>query len=87
MHVCKIFFDNTIRIAYMQHNELIKLGNHIKNLRLKRGLTISALCYRNALEPSTISRIEAGLVEAKYLTLVKVAKAFDIQLAELFDFE
>ena len=71
----------------MQHNELIKLGEHIKSLRLKRGLTISALCYRNALEPSTISRIEAGTVEAKYLTLLKIAKALDIELSELLNFQ
>ena len=42
----------------MQDTELKKLGNHIKTLRKKRKLTISALCYKNGLEPSTISRIE-----------------------------
>lgn len=69
----------------MQHGELLKLGKHIKELRLKRGLTISALCYRNALEPSTISRIEAGIVEAKYLTLLKIAKAFNMEIYELLN--
>ena len=56
----------------MQQEELIKLGNHIKQLRKKKKLTLSALCYRNGLEPSTVSRIEAGIVEAKYLTLLKL---------------
>lgn len=37
---------------------LQKLGNHIKKLRKERKLTISALCYKNGLEPSTISRIK-----------------------------
>ena len=58
----------------MQQEELIKLGNHIKQLRKKKKLTLSALCYRNGLEPSTVSRIEAGIVEAKYLTLLKLAR-------------
>lgn len=71
----------------MQQNELIALGNRIKELRKKRGLTISALCYRNALEPSTISRIEAGIVEAKYLTLLKISKALDIEIYELLNFK
>ena len=34
----------------MQSNELQKLGNHIKKLRKERKLTISTLCYKNALE-------------------------------------
>lgn len=66
----------------MQDDELTKLGKHIKTLRKKRKLTLSALCYRNALEPSTVSRIEAGIVEAKYLTLLKLAKAFNMELCE-----
>ena len=52
----------------MQDIELKKLGNHIRKLRIERKISISALCYKNGLEPSTISRIEKGLVEPKYLT-------------------
>ncbi len=70
----------------MQSNELQKLGNHIKKLRKERKLTISALCYKNGLEPSTISRIEKGLVEPKYLTLLNIAKAFDLSLVEFLNF-
>ena len=65
---------------------LQKLGNHIKKLRKERKLTISALCYKNGLEPSTISRIEKGLVEPKYLTLLNIAKAFNLTLAEFLNF-
>ncbi len=70
----------------MQDKELQKLGNHIKKLRKERKLTISALCYKNGLEPSTISRIEKGLVEPKYLTLLSIAKAFNLSLAEFLNF-
>ena len=77
---------NSIKIACMQDIELIKLGKHITKLRKERKLTISALCYKNGLEPSTISRIEKGLVEPKYLTLVNIAKAFNLTLAEFLNF-
>jgi len=87
LHACKIFFNNTIKIACMQQNELQKLGKYLKNLRKSKKLTLSALCYRNGLEPSTVSRIEAGIVEAKYLTLLKLAKAYDMELCELLKFE
>lgn len=70
----------------MQDIELKKLGNHIKKLRKERKLTISALCYKNGLEPSTISRIEKRLVEPKYLTLLNIAKAFNLTLAEFLNF-
>ncbi len=70
----------------MQDVELKKLGNHIKALRKERKLTISALCYKNGLEPSTISRIEKGLVEPKYLTLLNIANAFNLSLSEFLNF-
>ena len=70
----------------MQDIELKKLGNRIKKLRKEQKLTISALCYKNGLEPSTISRIEKGLVEPKYLTLLNIAKAFDLSLVEFLNF-
>ena len=67
----------------MHDEKLIKLGKHIKNLRKTRKLTLSAVCYGNGLEPSTLSRIEAGIVEAKYLTLLKIAEAFNMPIWEL----
>ncbi len=70
----------------MQDIELKKLGNHIRKLRIERKISISALCYKNGLEPSTISRIEKGLVEPKYLTLLNIAKAFNLTLAEFLNF-
>ena len=72
----------------MQENntELLILGNHVKELRKSRKLTLENLCYKNGLEPSTVARIEKGLVEPKYLTLLKLAKAFKIKLKDLVDF-
>ena len=72
----------------MQENneELFKLGQHIKALRKQRKLTLEALCYRNGLEPSTIIRIEQGIVEPKYLTLLKLADAYKMKLSKLIDF-
>ena len=84
----KILIDYNIIIACMQENneELLKLGQHIKTLRKQRKLTLEALCYRNGLEPSTISRIEQGIVEPKYLTLLKLADAYKMNLSQLLDF-
>ena len=72
----------------MQENrrKLLQLGKHIKSLRKQKKLTLEALCYKNGLEPSTISRIEQGIVEPKYLTLLRLAEAYKIKLSQLVDF-
>lgn len=69
-------------------NKKIKiLGQHIKQLRKSKKTTLSEICYKNGLEPSTLSRIEQGIVEPKYLTLLKIASAFNMSISELLDFE
>lgn len=62
---------------------LKKLGTRIKTLRKSKKLTLCELCYKNGLEPSTLSRIEQAIVEPKYLTLLKIASAFNISISEL----
>ena len=72
----------------MQENneKLFRLGKHIKSLRKQKKLTLEALCYRNGLEPSTISRIEQGIVDPKYLTLLKLADAYKVKISQLLEF-
>ena len=62
------------------------LGIRVRQLRKEKGLTVQNMCYKNCLEPSTLIRIERGLVEPKYLTLFKIAKAFGMTVSELVDF-
>ena len=70
----------------MQDIELMKFVSHIRKLRKEKKLTISALCYKNGLEPSTISRIDKGLVETKFLTLLNIDKAFNLTMSEFLNF-
>lgn len=65
---------------------LLQLGLHLRNLRKQRKLTLESLCYKNGLEPSTISRIEQGLVDSKYLTLYKLAEAYNMSISEMLNF-
>lgn len=67
----------------MQDIELQRLGQRIKSIRKQRKLTLSAVCYKVGIEPSTLSRIENGEVEPKYLTLLKIATSFNMTLSEL----
>ncbi len=65
---------------------LQSLGKRIFDLRKSKNLTRENFCYKNFLDPSNLAKYEKGLVEPKYLTLVKIAKAFDITVSELLDF-
>lgn len=80
--------NNSIKIACMQYDneKLLQLGKHVKKIRKQKNLTLESLCYKNGLEPSTISRIEQGIVEPKYLTLLKLAEAYKMTLSELLNF-
>lgn len=70
----------------MQEKYFKDLGIRIKSIRKEKKLTLSALCYKNGLEPSTVSRIEKAQVDAKLSTLLKIAEAFEISLVDLINF-
>lgn len=69
-----------------EFEQLKLLGIRIKSLRKSRKYTLTELCYKNGLEPSTLSRIEQAIVEPKYLTLLKIASAFKMTVSELLNF-
>lgn len=76
-----------------QQNEnlLHLLGEHIRSLRLQKKQSLNEFAYKSLLiTPATQSRIENGLVDLKFSTLVKIANALDITPSELlkgFDFK
>ncbi|MGJ7030035.1 helix-turn-helix domain-containing protein [Niabella hirudinis] len=68
----------------MTEQELLKkLGLKIKQLRTEKGLSQNAFGLEVNMEKSNVSRLEAGNVNPKFGTLVKVAKALDLPVSEL----
>lgn len=63
---------------------LAALGARIKELRLKKNLTQNELAILCNFEKASMSRIESGQTNITVLTLKKISKALDIQLAEFF---
>jgi transcriptional regulator with XRE-family HTH domain len=62
------------------------LGNRISDLREKQGFGLREFSRKAELEHSQLKNIEKGRVDLKLATLVKISKAFNIQLKDLFDF-
>ena len=70
----------------MDNVELIKLGQKIKFERIKRKLSQEQLAECSGISVHGISNIETGKTDVKYTNLQKLAKAFNIRVSELLDF-
>ena len=64
-----------------------KLGEKIKYYREKRGLSQKELAKRTFMTVSKLNEIENGTIVHQFWTLQKIAKALDIDLPELLNFE
>lgn len=51
------------------------IAEQIKNARQAKGITLKELSAKTGINLSNLSRIEAGLIDARESTLVVIAKA------------
>ncbi len=70
----------------MDETDFLKLGYKIKYERVKKKISQLDLSLRTGLTTRTISRIECGTIDPKYSTLVKIAKALDLEIKDLLNF-
>lgn len=85
-------YDTIITCMQQQNEKLLQLfGQHIKKLRMQKKMSLNEFAFKSLLLTSaTQSRIENGLVDLKFSTLVKIANALNITPSELlegFDFK
>lgn len=65
---------------------LIKFGARIKEIRLSKSDSLNKIAFtRGGVTSATLSRIENGLVDFKFSTLINLAHTLDVSLVELFD--
>jgi len=65
---------------------LIQVGKRIKELRIQKGISQVDLVGRmdGNIDPTNISRIEAGRTNPTLLTLQRIANALEVNISELF---
>ncbi len=63
---------------------LISLGKRIKTLRLEKKISQTEIAYRCGFDKSNYNTIEAGKRIPTVISLLKIAKALDIELIDLF---
>lgn len=63
-----------------------KVGNRIKELRNKLGISQEELGFRSGVHRTYIASLEVGKRNISISTLEKVVKALEVSLSEFFDF-
>ncbi len=73
-----------IRVRYKKH--LVKLGQHIREVRERQGMSQEQLALEAGVPYSSVNEIEAGKTNPTIASLMALAEALDIPLRELVDF-
>ena len=66
---------------------LISIGKNITKYRKKKGLTSKELGFEIEMEKSNLIPIEKGRINTTAITLLKIAKALEVEVKDLFDFK
>jgi transcriptional regulator with XRE-family HTH domain len=64
---------------------MVYVGNRLKALRIRRALTQEELAQRAGLSKNAVNRLEVDKAEPRMSTLRKLAKALDVDPAELIE--
>ncbi len=72
-------------VAAEEH--LAEIGGRIRSLRAEQGLTLQAVADRTGLSSSMVSMVERGRTSPSIGTLVAIASALGVHMAELFELD
>lgn len=84
---CTQIYDE-MGTSYSKQDKLLlkKVGNQIKGLRLRAGLSQEKLAFTSGLDRTYIGSVERGERNISVLNLCKIAKALDVPLSDLLNF-
>ena len=72
----------------MQKKDLQKiLGNHIRKIREKKGLSQSDLANVVGKDQQSVHRLESGNINPSFYYLFEISKGLGVSVKELLDFE
>lgn len=70
-------------MANKNSKALKELGKNIKRLRIEKGLSTRQFAYEADIAHSAVARLESGLSNPTYTTLLKIAEALQVDLVTL----
>ena len=69
----------------MKDELLFKIGQSVRYLRQKEGISQEELAFRANLNLNSISTLERGLNNVKIKTLYSIAKAINVKIEEILN--
>lgn len=64
--------------------EIAAFGKRLKQLRIKKGITQLDLEVQSGISHTEISKMENGLKNIEFFTLVKLAEALEVKMRDFF---
>ena len=69
----------------MRDELLFKLGQSVRYLRMKKGISQEELAFRAELNLNSISTLERGINNVKIKTLYSIAKALEVGVEDILN--
>lgn len=69
----------------MKDELLFKIGQSVRYLRLKQGITQEELAFRAEINMNSVSTLERGINNIKIKTLYKIAEALNVNINEILN--
>jgi transcriptional regulator with XRE-family HTH domain len=66
---------------------LKKFGENLRKLRKAKGLSLREMSYACSIDNSKIAKIEKGMINITYTTLLQLALALELHPSALVDYE
>ncbi|MBL8994602.1 MAG: helix-turn-helix transcriptional regulator [Spirochaetia bacterium] len=63
------------------------LGAHLKELRTEKKLSMERLGYASGISKESVRRIEKGVENPRFLTLLKLSEGLNVSLERLVSFK
>jgi transcriptional regulator with XRE-family HTH domain len=82
-----VYYNNRSSKKYKEESIMLKLGENLKKLRLKRELTQEQLAEAFGVSAQAVSRWENGMTYPDITLLPSIASYFDISIDEIIGFD
>ena len=69
----------------MKDELLFKIGQSVRYLRLKQGISQEELAFKSGLNMNSISTLERGINNVKIKTLYKIAQALNVDVNDILN--
>ena len=69
----------------MRDELLFKIGQSVRYLRMKQGISQEELAFGSDLNVNSISTLERGLNNVKIKTLYKIAKTLNVNIEDILN--